>query len=238
MKIVRYTLLILLSLLLLNLITYFLFGKQSLRERNVSEMMKTEFPNKHNVGVEYYLLSELRDTSRLIIDGKSYPTFIIDTEDEIKRQKYVDSVEIWKEFTVDLEIAESLLSMNLDSIYTSDSLPKDPSIYDFIFRELAKASIDSIAFINENPRFDGTCDYSVYLNQFECFVVGNYIFGLFEEFETLLPLYSHQFLNFWPDGLDFSWEREEKLIWLFYRWVQIDWIDGNGLGGDIPSWER
>ncbi|MBR9919047.1 hypothetical protein GYB29_15575, partial [bacterium] len=101
MKVIRYTLLILLSLVLLNLITYFLIGKQSLRERNVSEMMKTEFSNEHNVDVEYYLMSELKDTSSFIFNGESYPTFLINTEDEIEKRKYTDSLDLWEEFTID-----------------------------------------------------------------------------------------------------------------------------------------
>ncbi len=238
MKVIRYTLLILLSLVLINLITYFLIGKQSLRERNISEMMKTEFSNEHNVDVEYYLMSELKDTSSFIFNGESYPTFLINTEDEIEKRKYTDSLDLWEEFTLDMALAESIISLNLDSIYTSDSLPKDPSTYDFIFRELVKASMDSIPFSNKSPRFDGRCNYNKYLYLFNCVVIGNYIFGLVEEIIQIKPLYSHQLLSFWLNDSHVYWEREEKLIWLFYKWVQIDWIDGNGLGGDDPSSKR
>lgn len=229
MKILKYILIGITLLLGLNLLTFYLFGKQSLRDRNVEEIIRTEIINEEQVKLEYYLISELNDTSSIIVDGKLYPTFIIGTEYENKLSRYIDSVDQWKEFTVDLESAELILGVNLDSIFISDPLNQYPS-YDFIFRELTKAAADSILFLENSTGFSGTCDY--YLEQFDCIVIGKYVFAFIEEFETLIPLYSHQQISLMLDGSHIHWEREEKLIWLFYKWIQIEWVDGNGLGGD------
>lgn len=64
------------------------------------------------------------------------------------------------------------------------------------------------------------------------------VISLDEEIIDLYLWYVEQELFVITVGSDVWLFREEKLIWLFYRWVQIDWIDGNGLGGDIASWKR
>tara|TARA_R110002124_G_C8947186_1_gene513098 strand:- start:2450 stop:2662 length:213 start_codon:yes stop_codon:yes gene_type:complete len=66
----------------------------------------------------------------------------------------------------------------------------------------------------------------------------NEIIILSEEILSSSIFFKEQELAVQTVGSDFHFSRKEKLIWLFYRWVQIDWINGNGLGGDIPSWER
>ena len=232
MKIVRYTLLIIFSLVLLNLITYFLIGKQSLRERNVSEMVNTNlYFVDHNNSV-FPLISNLYLDSEYVLNGYKYPIFSIEESSDSNGivDQYSDSLLNMQYFSIDKDEVEILLNTNFEDYEDW----KIDSVVSENYMTLIYSVKDSLITLSKNGSFSGDCEYSLHI---VCRVYEKWSNFLYEEIKVDKLLYVHQRLKFklYPDHI--SYYREEKLIWIFYKWVQIEWIDGNGLGGDIPSLE-
>ncbi|OAN60732.1 hypothetical protein A8B79_09430 [Balneola sp. EhC07] len=239
MKVIRYTLLILLSLLLLNLITYFLIGKKSLRERNISEMMKTEFENPYDLKLEFQLVSDLQLDSTFKFQNKKYPVFQTFIDKNGKRDFETNSSEVIKQekFTLDLSAVNKILNTDLDSI-NKISPENTYTLLNEYFKQIVDSVSDSIEALPFRGKIGGNCEYYEFSKEVHCIVFGNRVISFDEEIIDLYPWYVEQELFVIAVGSDVWLFREEKLIWLFYKWVQIDWIDGNGLGGDDPSSKR
>lgn len=230
MKIVRYTLLIILSLVLLNLITYFLIGKQSLRERNLSEMTNTEFYFVNHDNSVFPLISNLNLGSKYVFNGYEYPVFYIaESSDSISTiRNYSDSLLSMQYISLDIEEAETLLSIKFEDfeIHEIDSLVSEN------YMTLINSVKDSLVTLPKLESYRADCGFYFHIR---CRVYQKWSNHLYEEIKVTKLFYVHQllefklFLNHTPDY------REEKLIWLFYRWVQIKWISGNGLGSDATS---
>ena len=236
MKIARYTLLILPCLFLINLLTYFLIGKQSLRERNVSEMLKSNFENPYDLELEFQLISNLQTDSIFTIQNKIYPVFQIYI-DEAGNEKIDDNAnEIWKreDFRFDENTVNKILNADLGFIYETNP----DSAYELLnenFNLLLDSVSDSINALPFGGKIYSDCEYYYLYKDVTCIIFGNMVISFGEEIKVLKPMYVEQLLDVITVGSDFWIDRREKLIWLFYRWVQIDWIEGNGLGGDITS---
>ena len=233
MKVIRYTLLILLCLFLINLLSYFLFGKQSLRERNVSEMMKTNFYFVDHNNSVFPLISNLNLDDGYILNGYKYPVFTLEEFSDSNSivDKYSDSLLNMQYFSIDKKEAETLLNTNFEAYEDW----KIDSIVSENFMTLISSVEDSLVTLPKNQTYSGDC-----ANYFQivCRVYEKWPNFLYEEIKADKLFYIHQYLEFKLYLDHVSSYREEKLLWLFYKWVQIDWIDGNGLGGDDPSSKR
>ena len=245
MKLIRYTLLILLSLVLLNLITYFLIGKKSLRERNISEMMKTDVENWFELELTYVVLSNQNLDSELVVNKVYYP--VISSED-FKAKDSIDALDTRVRFSLSSNKADSIFKTNLDSLHRIHPVDQNsmnsPSLSSYLFNNSSFRNFaisQSKRDFSIDKKMGGWCEYLQSENHkgfILCMVSWNEVIILEEEIKSTSTFYIEQEITVQTYGSDFSYEREEKLIWLFYHWVQIDWIDGNGLGGDVPSWER
>ena len=230
MKVIRYTLLILLSLVLLNLVTYFTIGKQSLRERNVSEMMNTNLYLADHTNSVFPLISNLNLDSKHKLNGYEYPVFSLreyyDENGLVK--KYSDSILNMNHILIEKDKVESILNINFELFDDSEI----DSLLAKNFENLLRKIQDSLSLNLKNESLKGDCTYH---KTIRCRTYNKWSNFLFEEIKAENLFYTHQYLEFklFPDHV--SSYREEKLIWLFYRWVQIDWIDGNGLGGDTTK---
>lgn len=244
MKITRYTFLIILCFFLINLLTYFLIGKQSLRERNVSEMMKTEVENWDELELTFVLRSNQDLNSELKINNVTYP---VTSFEAFKEEGFIDSVDAKIRFWLNENEADSLFKTNLDSlhlIYSEKGWQRDQYFEITLFRN--PYFIEYIASLSQenfstDQKLGGWCEYHKSEDRtgsIRCMILWKEFILLSEDIKSSRIFFTEQNIavNTYRSEYDFS--REEKLIWLFYRWVQIDWIDGNGLGGDTPSWER
>ncbi|MEQ9091352.1 MAG: hypothetical protein RIE52_09695 [Balneola sp.] len=236
MKIIRISLLVLLCLVLLNLITYFLIGKQSLRERNISVMMKTEFENVYDLELEFYLISNLKADLIFNYQNKTYPVYQIHVDKEGNDKFDGNANGVWKreEFRFDVNTVNKILNTDLDSIHQSSS----DSTYTLLnnnFNLLLDSAPDSIRTLPFEGKIYRDCEYYYLYKHINCFIIGNTVISFEEGLKVSKPMYVKQHLFVNTVGSDFHFYREEKLIWLFYKWVQIDWIDGNGLGGDATK---
>lgn len=232
MKVIRYTLLILLSLLLLNLITYFLIGKQSLRERNISELNKEKIGDFFELDPTYTLISSLNTgKSNFEFKNEYYPVFKLSSfvESDSEFEKFADSVINWQRFNLDVNKVNDLIGTNLDSLESLKMYQAVDSLLDKHYRDIVFLASDSYPNLPIGKKFNGYC--SLYEN-IECVTYEGWVIILAEEVYFYSLFFADQkiLLGYW--GEHYEVYREEKLIWLFYRWVQIDWVDGNGLAGD------
>ena len=240
MKIFKAFLLVLISLLLVNFITYSIWGKASLRSRNIDEIMALGFENYFNLDQEYMMWSDMDYRDSFTLDGQIYPVFNIDNTgdnndiDEIlKSDAYVDSTLFYKGFKIHRDTVNALLGINLNSLPPESA----ETILEENFDILLNSMPDSLDLVPETSTFRGNCeDYSTFnetIENVDCFVDAIDLQVLIEDIYDWKPFYVQQEINAWTYGSDFDgMYRVEQLVWLFFTWVQIELVDGNGLDGD------
>ncbi|MFY0699006.1 MAG: hypothetical protein JXR11_14195 [Balneola sp.] len=222
-----------------------MIGKKSLRERNISEMMKTDVENWYELELTYVVLSNQNLDSELKLNKVYYP--VISSED-FKTQNTIDSLDTRVRFSLSSNKADSIFKSNIDSLYQTypeESYSTHSPSFSFslfnnsLFRYFAISQ--SKRDFSIDKKAGGWCEYLKSENHkgyLRCMVSWNEIIILEEDIKSSTTFYTEQKLTVQTVGSDFWYDREEKLVWLFYKWMQIDWIDGNGLGGDDPSSKR
>ncbi|MEQ9266132.1 MAG: hypothetical protein RLN81_12965 [Balneolaceae bacterium] len=208
-------------------------------------MLKTDVENWRDLELTYHIISNLELDSSLKLKGITYPVFSIDEYRGSGFDEYIDTIEKRSNFSVDIQTANSILNTNLDSLYLTDynygTSDKVDSILFSGYLQIAYALAESKISFPIDSKIGGWCEYlrgDNSLSFLRCSIFGNTIVSLWEENITCYPLFVKQELIVHTKGSDFQFFREEKVIWLFFKWIQIQWIDGNGLGDDVPSWER
>lgn len=224
-----------LSFILLNTITYYAFGEENLRKRNLNEILSNGFENWHEVEWEYVLVSNLDSKKSFTLNDKIYPVFDHEEYSE-SIGEYADSIFFIKRFRPSKDQIDTLFNVNFDSLYSIDDFSADSLIYTS-FESILFSMPDSLDLIPSNGKFDGDCEYygpSIFV---DCIVVGNMIAIPYEDIRIHYPMFIEQEIIAYTYGSDFYGEfRVERLVWILFTWVQVDWVDGNGLNGDkIPS---
>ncbi|MBR9919046.1 hypothetical protein GYB29_15570 [bacterium] len=199
-------------------------------------MIKSEFENPYDLKLEFQLISNLKTDSIFTFQNKTYPVFQINIDEDGNVKIDDNANEVWnrEEFRFDVKTVNKILNTDLDLIQKTSP----DSAYDLLnenFKILLDSAADSINTLPFEGKIYGDCEYYYLFKDVNCVVFGNTVVSFGEELKVLTPMYAEQQLDVITVGSDVWLFREEKLIWLFYKWVQIDWIDGNGLGGDVTS---
>lgn len=247
MKIIKYVLITLVSLLTLNLLTFYLFGKKALTDRNVSQMIKTDVENWYDLELAYNIISNLELDSSIELKGVIYPVFSIDEYLGSDFDNYINTTHEKIKFIIDSQTADSILNVNLDSLYLANfdnDFGYSTKVNSFLFNEpgfIAYALSKSEAPFPLDSSIGGWCEYrrqDISSGLLRCLIVTNTIILLSEDIKTYSIMFAEQELRAFTNESDFQFFRDEKVIWFFFKWIQIEWIDGNGLGDDLSSWEK
>lgn len=230
MKILKYILIGTTLLLALNLLTFYLFGKQSLRDRNVSEMMKTDFENWDNLKLEFHLVSNLTLNPEIEVNKIKYPVIDINDFGESLYDDFIDSVNTAVRFKLNSDEADSIFKTNLDSLhltYVDGYYSESTNLSPYLFNNIHFINYINSISRKEMPtktKLGGWCEYMIFENNSKllyCLVQWNTIIILWEEID-MYPMIAEQELAVQTYGSDFEFTSEEKLIWLLYHWVQIE----------------
>ncbi len=87
-----------------------MIGKQSLQERNVSQMLKTDIENWYDLELTYVILSNQNLDSELKLNKITYPVFSFE---DYKEQNPIDSLDTRIRFSLSINIADSIFETNL-----------------------------------------------------------------------------------------------------------------------------
>jgi len=225
--------LVLLTLILMNYLTFLIFGKQTLRDRNLTELKKQKVGTYRNMPPTYSLLSNQNfRKKRFQFRGSEYPVFQISdiNDDEYPDfRTFIDSVINHQSFDLEVSIVSNIVGTNLDSLDSNNEYKKVDSILDKYYKDIILYASDSLSNLPVDKQFDGYCSLYKYIS---CYTNEGWITILGEEVYYHSLFFADQKLLYGYLGESYEEYREEKMVWLYYKWIQFEWVDGNGLAGD------
>lgn len=131
-------------------------------------------------------------------------------------------------FNVPKSKANALLKTNLDSLQ-SVNLSSVDLLIDQNFEKIIYLVTDSIRTLPVYKEFFGDCNFYEYLN---CRTYEGWVIMLGEEVYFEKPFIAEQRLVVGIYADHYEEFRDELLLWVLFKWVQVKWIDGNGFAGD------